>query len=172
MRFCSRCGFPLGGVKDLLANDGVITRVEEEAQEGQTVSPRRKGISQGVLMMMFGTVAVPVLAILEHYLIGFNLKPLVALTAVLFFVGGFIRILYAIFFEKGLSGKKILAPASSTPSELNASSARTTALPPAQSIPVSDFTPRRANTAELVPPPSVTENTTRLLDEEKAKRNE
>src|SRR5205085_4588406 len=170
MRFCSRCGFPLGGVRELLANDGVLSSVDDEAQEEQMVSPRRKGVSQGVLFMLLGTLIVPLLGVLNHYVR--ILDPLVALAAVLFFLGGFVRILYAIFFEKGASGKKILTPASDTPAELNASSARTAVLPPAQSIPVSNFTQRRANTAELVSPPSVTENTTRLLDEDKATRNE
>ncbi|HKC63321.1 MAG TPA: hypothetical protein VKB86_06775 [Pyrinomonadaceae bacterium] len=169
MRFCSRCGFPLSGVTELLVNDGVLRSVENESQE-QMVSPRRKGISQGVLIMLAGAVVVPVLGVLNHYLR--ILEPMVALSALLFFLGGFVRILYAIFFEKGASGKKILTPAPDTSAELSASSARTAALPPAQSIPVSDFTPRRANTAELVTPPSVTENTTRLLDEDKAKRGE
>jgi hypothetical protein len=49
---------------------------------------------------------------------------------------------------------------------------RTPALPPPQSIPVPTFAPRRANTAELVPPPSITENTTKLLDEDKHTRSE
>lgn len=171
MRFCSRCGFPLGGVTELLTNDGVLRSVENEPQE-QAISPRRKGISQGVLFIMLGAVIVPMLGVLYNYVKIFNLEPLVALSAVLFFVGGFVRILYAIFFEKGASGKQILAPASNAPAELNASNARATALPPAQSIPVSDFAPRRANTAEIMQPPSVTENTTRLLDEEITTRNE
>nr|MDQ3820981.1 zinc-ribbon domain-containing protein [Acidobacteriota bacterium] len=113
MRFCSRCGFPLGGVRELLANDGAVSTSEDEEQ-GQVVSPRRRGISQGVMMMLLGTVIVPVLAILSKYINGLDIKPLVALSAVLFFVGGFVRILYAILFEKGLSGKKILTPASDT----------------------------------------------------------
>jgi uncharacterized membrane protein YvbJ len=42
-----------------------------------------------------------------------------------------------------------------------------TALPPAHSIPVPSLGSRRVNTAEMVPPPSVTEQTTRLLDKNK-----
>jgi uncharacterized protein (DUF983 family) len=38
------------------------------------------------------------------------------------------------------------------------------ALPPAQSIPVPTLGPHRVNTAEMVPPPSVTEQATILLD--------
>ena len=47
-----------------------------------------------------------------------------------------------------------------------------TALPPAQSIPIADVVSRRVNTAEMLEPPSVTERTTNLLDQElKVERN-
>ncbi|HEY0385507.1 MAG TPA: hypothetical protein VGC64_05825, partial [Pyrinomonadaceae bacterium] len=50
-------------------------------------------------------------------------------------------------------------------SQLSAGVARgAAALPPAQSIPVSTWR-QRPNTAEIVNPPSVTEHTTRLLDD-------
>ena len=176
MRFCSRCGFPLGGVTELLANGGVLKSGGEELRE-QALSPRRRGIKQGVVMILFGTVIVPILGILNSYqentpFIDF----LVAVSAIIFFAGGLMRILYALFFESSTPGLRSdddasndVSPAS--PAALKAG-ARVSALPPAQGIPVSDFTPRRMNTAELRQPPSVTENTTRLLDEEKTTRNE
>ncbi|MDQ3061412.1 MAG: hypothetical protein M3R14_00895 [Acidobacteriota bacterium] len=37
-------------------------------------------------------------------------------------------------------------------------------LPASHSIPVSDFSSRRVDTAEMIQPPSVTEHTTKLLD--------
>ncbi len=40
------------------------------------------------------------------------------------------------------------------------------ALPPPSFLPASGFGQRRANTADMAQPPSVTEQTTRLLDEE------
>jgi hypothetical protein len=40
------------------------------------------------------------------------------------------------------------------------------ALPPSTFVPASGFGQRRANTADMAQPPSVTEQTTRLLDEE------
>jgi hypothetical protein len=58
-----------------------------------------------------------------------------------------------------------------TPAQLNAG-VRTSALPAPRGTPVPNFVPRRANTAELVQPPSITENTTKLLDEDKHARNE
>jgi len=174
MRFCSRCGFPLGGVVELLAQGGVLRSGGEELQE-QMMSPRRRGVRQGVMMMLVGTVLVPVLAILSDFNHFRLLELLVPLAAVICFAGGLMRILYATVFEQGASKTRKDAPAYVPPiapqAQLNAS-VRASALPPPQSIPVSDYTPRRTTTAELVPPPSVTENTTRLLDEEKTARHE
>lgn len=167
VRFCSRCGFRLDGVKDLLANDGVPASGPDEPQAQVAPSPKRKGVNQGIMMMMLGSIIVPILGILASHTPNPNAQMLTALAAVIFFVGGVMRILYAAFFEQGASaGQKVYVP--ETPPELKAAP-RAKALPPQQSIPVSDFARRRTSTAELVPPPSVTENTTRLLDEDKAR---
>ena len=126
-------------------------------------------------MMLLGTVIVPVLGIINSYQEQTTLlEVLVAISAVIFFAGGLMRILYAMLFESTTPGLKsdTPAPASApTPAQLSTGT-RVSALPPAQSIPVPNFTPRRMNTAELSQPPSVTENTTRLLDEEKTTRKE
>jgi hypothetical protein len=176
MRFCSRCGFPLGGVSELLAQGGVLRAGGGEELRAQSLSPRRRGVKQGVVMMLFGTVIVPVLGILNSYQNQTTLlEVFVAISAVIFFAGGLMRILYALLFESAAPGAAQGVDAaqisSVKPAELNAPP-RVSALPPAQSIPVPTYTPRRMNTAELVRPPSVTENTTRLLDEDKVTRNE
>ncbi|MBA2734750.1 MAG: zinc ribbon domain-containing protein [Acidobacteria bacterium] len=175
MRFCSRCGFPLGGVVELLAGGGVLQSVGGEELREQALSPRRRGVRQGVVMMLLGTVIVPVLGILNaHQEQTTMLEILVAISAVIFFAGGLMRILYALLFESatpGSRGDSLTDVLPVSPAALNAG-ARISALPPAQSIPVSEFTSRRMNTAELMHPPSVTENTTRLLDEEKSTRGE
>ena len=163
MRFCSRCGFALGGVTELLDNDGVPRSGDGEPQP-QMVSPRRKGVSQGVMMMMMGAVVVPLLGILSSYNPSHKVEMLVGLSAVIFFVGGLVRILYALLFEQGARGKNILTR--DKPAEVNPGARVNAALPPPQTIPASSYAPRRATTAELVPPPSVTENTTKLLDED------
>jgi hypothetical protein len=176
MRFCSRCGFPLGGVTELLAQGGVLRSGGDELRE-QSLSPRYRGVRQGVIMMLIGTVVVPILGILANsYTFSSEfIEILVALSAVIFFAGGLMRILYAALFEQGAKkagAAEYVAPvASPQPSQLNMPP-RVSALPPPQSIPVPNFTPRRMNTAELAQPPSVTENTTRLLDEEKTPRTE
>ena len=174
MRFCSRCGFPLGGVAELLAQGGVLKAGGEELREN-ALSPRRRGVRQGILMMLLGAVIVPILAILNaHQDDTAMLEVLVAVSAVIFFAGGLMRVLYALLFEPSTPGVKGHLPADislAVPAQLKAGG-RASALPQAQGIPVSEFTPRRMTTAELAQPPSVTENTTRLLDEEQAARKE
>ena len=175
MRFCSRCGFPLGGVLELLAQGGVLKSGGGDVLREQALSPRRRGVKQGVLLMLFGTVIVPVLGIINSYQDRTtSLEILVAISAVIFFAGGLMRILYALLFESSAPAVKTDATASTSPATPAAFDAapRISALPPAQGIPVPSFAPRRMNTAELAQPPSVTENTTRLLDEEKAIRSE
>jgi hypothetical protein len=174
MRFCSRCGFPLGGVTELLATGGVLRSGGDELRES-AMSPRRAGVRQGVVMLLLGSVIVPILGIINSYQTSTTmLEVLVAISAVIFFAGGLMRILYALLFESPAPSVKSDASTSTSPvmpAELGATPS-ISALPPPQSIPVPNFKSRRMNTAELAQPPSVTENTTRLLDEEQATRRE
>ncbi|MDX6694656.1 MAG: hypothetical protein QOF02_2259 [Blastocatellia bacterium] len=169
LRFCSRCGFPLGGVSELLATGGQLVTSPSTAPRKR--SPRYEGIRQGVTLVFIGAIVVPLLGIINSFQVnGSMLDILVPISAILFFVGGFMRILYAAIFEEGtpqFQAQNTALPYASPPPavapQLNAGM-RGTALPPAQSIPVATWR-QRPNTAEMVSPPSVTEHTTRLLDD-------
>lgn len=163
MRFCSRCGFPLGGVIQLLSSGGMVATSDAGALP-KPLSPRRKGYRQGALMLLIGMIATPLLGVLTE--VGFP-ELLVALCAIIFFWGGIIRLIYARIFED-----KATYPAQDTlsayvpptgPAQF-ATGAPQTALPPQRSVPVSNWR-QPTNTAEMVRPPSVTEHTTRLLDD-------
>jgi hypothetical protein len=177
MRFCSRCGFPLGGVTDLLMRGGVPATTPtggKTVPQVRGLSPRQKGTRQGIMLMLSSLLVVPVIAILSHNIFGFE-ELIIPLAAMITFIGGLLRIIYARLYEDDtpeMVTEALPAPAAPpAPAHLSAR-ARVSALPPQRSVPASDFAPRRANTAELVPPPSVTENTTRLLDEDKVTRGE
>lgn len=169
MRFCSRCGLPLGGVSQLLAHGGMLPTYAPQAAapaEPQEPSPRRRGVQQGVTMIMLGLMLTIIFAILNSY--GFTPDILTAIAAVIGFVGGPLRILYAAIFEEGAKPQYQPVPyyvQPATPPVLHAPP-RPAALPPQQNMPPVQNWHRRPNTAELVRPPSVTENTTRLLDKE------
>jgi hypothetical protein len=162
-RFCSRCGFPLGGVMALLASGGVPAP-GETATSPKKLSPRSKGYRQGMLLILIGFVLTPILGILSD--IGLP-ELFVALASVICFMGGPARMIYARIFEEKISqGTPDALPTYAPPASAAqfGASARPAALPPQRSVPVSGWR-QRPDTAEMVPPPSVTENTTRLLDD-------
>ncbi len=97
-RFCSRCGFLLTNVNDLLASGGVFPQQYFEAQN-QEISTRRKGLKQGGKMILGGMILVPLLGMLSSYFILPEI--VVALTALFLFWGGILRLLYAAAFEAG-----------------------------------------------------------------------
>ena len=101
-RFCPACGFPLEVVGELVANRGQLHwRPPQQPQPTvpQELSPRQKGIRQGAMIMLTVMLAVPLLAIFGVGVL--NLPgEIVALAAVGLPVGGFLRIMYALLFER------------------------------------------------------------------------
>jgi hypothetical protein len=165
LRFCSRCGFPLDGVIQLLGNGGVLPQSFVD-KKGRNISPRSLGIRHGAMLMLLTLLVVPVISILA---VNFThqARILIPLSAMLCFIGGLLRIIYALLFEEDVQRVKLPPAPSYTPPAMPSqlgSTVHGTALPPPQGTPVSSWRPR-ADTAELVRPPSVTENTTRLLDD-------
>lgn len=166
IRFCSRCGFPLEGTIQLLANGGNLPIYATDLARPEE-SARKKGVKQGGMMVLLAIVLVPALAVLWHWtdinLFGF----LCALSAVVLFIGGPLRMLFAAIFEEGAQYHR---PAMSYAPPINPAQlghqVRPSALPPPQPAkPVSNWRPSSV-TGEVVRPPSVTENTTRLLNKD------
>jgi len=167
VRFCSRCGFQLEVVKELLATDGTAPLVwaNAETHTQRQRSARDRGIRQGLMLMLLTAFIVPMIAILAK--LGIMPKEFVALAAIFCAIGGFIRFIYALMMEEGAKTGKPSMPSGYNPAMMQShlqATASPAALPPQQSIPAGAFGRRRTETAEMVQPPSVTENTTRLLD--------
>ena len=159
VRFCKSCGFSLNGVRELLATGGISSLIEESHKP--SASPRRKGVRQGVILLFIMIVLTPLTMLLGNQ--GKFLIPM-------FLMAGLMRILYAVIFQEAAPRKKqqqlntLSHVAPNTIDQLGAA-ARGTALPPAQNVPVTAFNARRVDTREMVKPPSVTEHTTKLLNE-------
>lgn len=167
-RFCSRCGFPMDGVTQLLSSGGIFPTYT--ASEGSTErSAKFKGVRQGMILFMMGVLLVPIMGIFSSYTGGFLsnvFEMLTALFALICFVGGPVRMLYAALFEEG-APRLAMHPANFAARPLPAPQHmqnRVGALPPPSANSAGAW--RRPNTAELVGRPSVTENTTRLLDKD------
>ena len=166
IRFCSRCGFPLDGVIQLLASGGTLPAYRS-ADEPVQISPRRKGVKQGGLLLLSGVLLVPILAMFASFSSSVFPQMLAILAAIVCFIGGPLRMFYAAVFEEG--APKPIRPYGSpfpmhVPQQFVPHAPGPALPPPPVRQPPSWRS--RPNTAELANPPSVTENTTRLLDKE------
>lgn len=166
MRFCSRCGFPLAGVAMVVENEGVIPQLP--AASLQPLRSTRRGLmTESVLLGAISwTVA---LALTLFFDVGGPFETVAKVGALLFFllgVIGLLRFLYGFLFVKDLAAQPAgnVLPQKS-PAVALADPPRRRALQGQRDFPATDFT-RRINTKEIAPPPSVTENTTRLLEEQ------
>ena len=98
----------------LLANGGMLPHYLPLEGE-QKISPRKKGVKQGALILLLGVLLVPAFGVLYGWtdinLFGF----FAALAAVLCFIGGPLRMLFAALFEEGAPTRQFIAPSSYAP---------------------------------------------------------
>ena len=165
MRFCSRCGFSLGLVKELMTSGGTRVETEAPAQAVQRSSIPCE-IRRGAWIMLASLLVVPLIGLLasidDDWAVLF-LFPFLA------FMIGFVLILYGVFFAEKRARRKQLAASqvSATSEQPSLASMRHPELYPARSTPVGFSATTHVDTAKIAQPPSVTENTTRLLDDER-----
>ena len=150
-RFCSRCGLAITEVTEWLERGGGLQVLEETRLAPR--SPRRKGTRFGAKTMFWGGMLLPIF-------IAFSIavdEPGPLLVPFIVFVVGLSIWLYSRLFGE------ISAEPNTQQNRLGASRLGT-ALPPASNAGL--FSDRRGTgTAEIIQPPSVTDHTTRLLDD-------
>ncbi len=150
----------------LLAHNGMLPRYEAAGAETKS-SARRRGVKQGALLMLIGAVLVPLLGIFSSFApqrISVAFEFFAAASAILCFVGGPLRMLFAALFEEGASPRQFVMPTSYAPPAIPPAPVRLAALPQAAATPPAGWR-ARPQTAEIVQPPSVvTDHTTRLLE--------
>ncbi len=166
-RFCSRCGVLLSDVALVVANGG-ISPYKTPSRLSKPDSQRKRGIKQGAMVMLVGSLlVVPIISIMMPF-IGFPAF-LIPIAAVLSFMGGLLRIIYAYMFESKDDFGNIFEQNIANSAKILMGK-KQNALPPQQSIPVTDYAPPTPGswreTNDLVQPPSVTESTTKLLQKE------
>lgn len=162
IQFCPSCGFALNAVRHLLATGGAPPTPHDaaSAERKSNPSPRRKGIKQGTFMLLFAMIIVPMVAI--------NEGPRDAATAAVFFFGiAIARLLYAMLIQCGDVMPKrddmpFYMPTAMMRSTVAHEAPRNVALPASTAARVNTAPSR--TTGQLVPPPSVTDHTTRLLE--------
>ena len=150
------------GVMYLLGNSGMLPQVESGEPK---VSKKRKGVMQGVIIFLAGILIVPLFGVMSGFSegrISEVFQFFTAMTAVVCFIGGILRTLFAAIFEEGAPQRPYISTPSYTPPAMPPAPARVSALPP----PAVNTQPwrQRPQTAEIVPPTSVPDHTTKLLE--------
>jgi MFS family permease len=153
VRFCAKCGFPLSEVSLLIASGGNSMSKRRE-------SPRKRGIKQGIFMMLMTLIIVPLLAlVLADTSLG---EILIPSSALILFIGGILRIIYAIMFE---DKSENFPSVPSFPSNTMSSEFIDQGASHQKSL---EF---KADTSELITPVSVTEDTTKPLELKQQKKD-
>jgi MFS family permease len=172
MRFCSRCGFALGIVTELILTGGTLPEREPESFTAR-FSGRKRGKRLGLLFMLTAMLLAIIAGIIHDSLAtdplntpGLAGKLLLFLPAIIIGVAGFVRFLYAWLLETNIESEtsSILPGNMARKSALNIA-ADPISLPASHSVPAASFGAKRGDTTEMVNAPSVTENTTKLLDQ-------
>jgi len=165
-KFCSRCGFPLELVAELLDNGGFSRRVAE-LDKKKTFFTRKNGVVFSIFWMILLMILIPAI-------IGIGNGPGEAqgISAVIGLFGGLMIMIGSITLLPSseqhplLNAQQMRSPPATT---RGLHGAQPQALPPQESIPVSVHVPPRAgiwrDTNDLEPS-SLTESTTRPLEKE------
>jgi len=167
-QFCSGCGFPLNNLKEAALPDGT-TQVSPSKAIEAGLSPRQKGVRQGVMLMLLSIILIPAYILLAALFPANDLliessvsdTPFEKISqAVLFtiFMLGLARVFYARLFQQGA---KLRDGEEETEVAQLKGSASDYELPPAQSIPVSGFGSWRTDTDEMAQSGNVREHTTK-----------
>jgi hypothetical protein len=175
MRFCSRCGFALGVVSELIAHDGVLASPVRAEEDGKKSSRRQTRMYKGLVLFACGLlVALISLAFTKAGAPVEVVAMLIAMLSTIISLFGFFQFLAAYLSDEDAQDLKQPSFSSQTipnrPAQLP-TPARRPALQPAQGTPATDWQ-TRTQTAEIAQPASVTENTTKLLDDESIARRD
>ena len=170
-RFCSRCGFLMTGVVDLVASGGSSSSGNAALTApapAKIETPRRRGIKKGFFIFLLTFLVVPIVAILTLMA---NAEPFgVVISAIVLAVGGILRMIYALMFESNEpTVRQTDHSVYETAQHILSGSQNPNALPPSQSMPASAYSPPKhgswRDTNDLEPS-SVTDPTTKLLQKD------
>lgn len=163
IRYCSRCGFLLTGIAQVVANDGIVTAPPASSSKGAKTK-RKQGLKQAAFIAIVGLVLVPIWI---AFLVATNGPPELAVAAIFLFKAVVIlRVAYAFLFQ---SNDPLDPPAFQQQAAFNGVY-EPTALPAHTEVPVNAYTAPGVgswrDTNDLSIQHSVTDTTTKLLEKE------
>ena len=166
-KFCSRCGFQLGLVGEVIANNGTLPQLEQLYNQKTGWLTRRNGVTFSVIWLIF------FLLIMAPFWGIANVEELAGISAIIGIFGGLILFIISLVLLKKPAPRPVLPadilPYAQQPAGLYGNPVQQPALPPQQSQPASEYVApqgawRTPDTGEFAVPGSVTETTTKLLN--------
>ena len=155
IKFCSRCGLAISGLGEFIAGGAVVT-TRRDTTAVALPAIKRKAVRRGAKMMFLSGVLSPLF--FGMCFLADSPGPL--LIPLSMFLAGLAMLLYAqLFGEENPSppSQPYEPPSFGVPPD-------SAALPSAANLSLNRAGGRKAGTAEMVAPLSVTEHTTKLLD--------
>lgn len=161
-KFCSRCGFQLGLVAELLENGGFLPQLAELYKSKSTFFSRKNGLIFTVLWFIFFVMMMPAFFGIA------DAEDAAGVSAVFGFFSTMMLLIISLALLKRSPKTYELAAHQIQPAAALYGNAQMGALPPQQSQPASTYMPpegswRVPDTGDLARPGSVTESTTKLL---------
>jgi hypothetical protein len=167
IKFCSRCGFPMGLVSELLAHGGFLPQLADLHKKKSIFNKKN-----GVLFAIFWMITLMMLFPAMVGILG-GPEELAGLSAVIGVFGGMMLIIGSLSMLPSSKQYPLIPAQSLNPPPPNTHAlhgpGQHHALPGQQSIPASAYAPPRAGSwrdTNDLEPSSVTESTTKLLEKE------
>jgi len=166
-KFCSRCGLPLSLVAEVLANGGFLPQLAE-LNKKRSIFTKKNGVVFGAFWFIFFTMLLTSIFGIA------GADELAGITAVIGVFGMLMIVIGSLVLLPSSKQNLLALPQTQLPPPHGlpggTTSGQHAALPPQQSVPVSAYSapqPGRWRDTNDLLPTSVTEETTRLLDDQK-----
>jgi uncharacterized protein with PQ loop repeat len=166
IKFCSRCGFPLGLVSEILAHGGFLPQLAETDKNKKRWT-RKNGLVFALFwFMLFSFILTPMFGILD-------IDKMAGMCAILGTMGGlFLTVLSFAYLKNEPKIKGFYNQELPNYKANNLYTSQQAALPPQQTQPAQSYVPaanswKAPDTGDLVQPHSVTDGTTKLLEKDK-----
>ena len=170
IKFCSRCGFPLGLVSEILAHGGFLPQLAELHKSRKPKFTKKHGVIFSVFWFMFFLfLMAPFWGILD-------VEKMAEISAVVGIFGGIMWLIGSLVLLKSAPKELPMQMYNQQQPNVHALYGATqnqNALPPQRMQPVNSYIPpqpgswKAPDTGEYVNPGSVVENTTKLLKKER-----
>jgi hypothetical protein len=163
-RFCKRCGMSLESLAQFVEAGGRLPAAEA-ADEAGALTPRQRGMRVGLVILIAGAMFVGIAILLTA--MKDDLFVFLPVASIVFMIG-VVRFLYGLLLEEGAPPRTRPALPAAAARRPLAEAATPASLPPARTVPIhAAHTAPGPDTKDMAEPrPSITDQTTKLLEEE------